>query len=150
MAKSIKLGSDTYLDASGVVIDSKGTTLDTALGARYSAQDSTEYTLSNTGVNYLRELEVPAGTYVVSGNVYFPSNANGTYRNASLRYKSASASTWTLLAATQFPPVSGATTRGNVCATISFSSARTVALTAEQNSGSTMTVTCILSITRIR
>lgn len=66
MAKSIKLGNDTYLDASGVVVDSAGTTLADSIGwssIPLSASSATMLnctgTLSFNGVSFRIN---PAGT----------------------------------------------------------------------------------------
>ena len=47
MAQSIKLGSDTYLDASGVVTDSAGTTLATFINGKTVSVTPTRVTITN-------------------------------------------------------------------------------------------------------
>lgn len=98
--------------------------------ATISAPDST--------VTKICELSLEPGYYIISGWVIFPSNANGTYRNATLRQTNESGN---VICASQCPPVSGATTRCLVSYPITLSSASTMVLVCQHNAGSELAST---------
>ena len=78
MAQSIKLGSDTYLDASGIVMHTSHTTLETALNGGTVLLDNetisttmNQFTLADDIYNYRGILfDVEIGSY--HGTLYLP------------------------------------------------------------------------------
>lgn len=74
MAKSIKLGSDTYLDWSGIATDSTGYTLDEKLSSLYVRWVGTGS--GNTHLTVKRDSSLPASTEVQF--FLFASGSGGT------------------------------------------------------------------------
>ena len=73
MAKSIKLGADTYLDASGVVVDANGTTL-----AQYKTVQTSSFT--NNGITFQMAKKNGICTLsALSGGLTYNFNANTAF-----------------------------------------------------------------------
>lgn len=73
MAKSIKLGADTYLDASGVVVDASGTTL-----AQYKTVQTSSFT--NNGISFTMAKKNGICTLsALSGSLTYNFNANTAF-----------------------------------------------------------------------
>lgn len=71
MAKSIKLGADTYLDASGVAMDSSGTLLSTLANAK-----KTNIAANNSIYSYVKTMR--ANTYAFISSQQATDNPAGT------------------------------------------------------------------------
>lgn len=89
------------------------------------------------GAVAVSSITLPAGIWTISGYINYPSNANGAYRNASIRSVSASGNVYV---SSQCPPCSGATTRCSTTTTIELVEDTTFVLTADHDAGSALTI----------
>lgn len=149
MGTSIKLGNDTYLDSSGVVIDSLGSLLSSVGNmTEFNSSGSISVPSSSTDLTLITSYTIPKGAYIVETFIRFSSNSSG------VRYLTVSfneGAEGTAARSHYVNPVSGNNTSVKDVTTVNVTNnaGSTVYIYARQSSGSTLSVIARCKITRI-
>lgn len=108
-----------------------------------SYRDTTS--VPNASVVSVKSVVLPAGRYVISGSLIYPSNNNPGYRRCAITGGDLSVT----VADEQVPPCQGATTRVSCSAIVIMNGSEAINLVAEHNCGSAVSVSWILRAVRI-